>query len=277
LTLEAFYINALQYGPQTQWNADGAEISQTWFEGGTGWDLFFGGCAHDLTESRSLRNGARHGPERWWSGGLVYQEEYFAEGQRHGITREWNGRRLEPGFPKFFIRDVETDELAYRRALVLDPSLPPYRRRDDRPQRHLGFPREGLLAFSHPPATEAELMDLAEEAGGAALARLIEISHTILPSLDAAASSLRALAAWGFSKLPPRELAARTMVRNVERILDDPLPATADAANELHQCVATLQVWDIIDLCDLDLQDVETNLRLAAQAVARRDAILVGA
>jgi hypothetical protein len=67
----------------------------------------------------------------------VYSETEWLDGEWHGARREWDDERLVRGFPQFYVRGRRTAKGAYLKLAGQDPSLPPYRREADSPERTL--------------------------------------------------------------------------------------------------------------------------------------------
>lgn len=136
LRYEARWRHGAQHGVSRQWNVNGRLLVRTRFVAGTGLDIYCGDRDR-VTETREMREGHRHGFERWWWGASrVWSEGHFAVGLEHGIFREWNERGgLKRGFPRYFVQGERVDRRAYVRACESDPTLPRITSRDDRPNR----------------------------------------------------------------------------------------------------------------------------------------------
>ena len=134
---EATYVMGKEHGTTTQYDPDGSLVGSYTLDHGTGIDRWFS-SAGVLSEERHLRDGQRHGPERWWceNGREVWQEAFFADGLHHGIAREWNEHgRLRRGFPQYYVAGKRVTKRQYLAACRRDPSLPPFDARDNQPQR----------------------------------------------------------------------------------------------------------------------------------------------
>jgi hypothetical protein len=53
------------------------------------------------------------------------------------LAREWSGRKLQRGFPKFFLEGRQVSRRVYLRAAKDDPTLPRYRPEEDLPNRDM--------------------------------------------------------------------------------------------------------------------------------------------
>ena len=130
------YRNGLEHGIARQWSADG-ELKLTYeMRKGTGIDLW----GVPLSEERHFEQGILNGFERWWDGNdrTVFEERHWRADQWHGIQRSWNDQgRLRRGFPKYFVAGNKVTKRQYLAACKNDPSLPPYRKKDDKPTRPL--------------------------------------------------------------------------------------------------------------------------------------------
>jgi hypothetical protein len=141
------YSNGLPHGRARQWSEDGKLIGSYIMRRGTGIDLwwcesFENGLPY-LAEARYLKGGTRHGFE-WWLNEdrkSAWRESHFRNGQMHGIERSWNCQgRLHRGYPRYWVNDVRMTKRQYLRACAKDPTLPSFRKTDNRPQRR--FPAE---------------------------------------------------------------------------------------------------------------------------------------
>jgi antitoxin component YwqK of YwqJK toxin-antitoxin module len=137
------YRRGLEHGTSRQWGPDGALIGTYEMQDGTGVDLWHGIAADGsvyLSEVRHCRHGERHGIE-WLINEdqrSVYREMTYRDGVEHGILREWEADGvLNPGRPAFFVLGTAVTLNEYQDRSADDPSLPPYRPADDRPQRCL--------------------------------------------------------------------------------------------------------------------------------------------
>ncbi len=139
------YFNGLPHGTARQWSNDGKLIGTYTMKYGTGLDLWrqeHDGFIH-LAEARYVKEGKWHGFEWWLSEDQksISSENHFWNGQPHGIERSWNwGGRLRRGYPRYWVHDRRVTKRQYLRARAKDPTLPPFREKDNRPQRK--FPPE---------------------------------------------------------------------------------------------------------------------------------------
>jgi hypothetical protein len=123
-----------RHGKAQQFDERGKLIVESKFRAGSGLDIWcdVGG----VSEVREYKKGELHGIEQWWeSPKRVYIEGGWASGKKHGIWREWDGGKLEPTSPHFFVRGREVTREKYSRAREKDPSLPAYRAADDKATR----------------------------------------------------------------------------------------------------------------------------------------------
>ena len=68
---ESTYYQGKEHGETKQYDENGVQIGSYIMDYGTGVDLWFY-TAGVLSEERELRDGLRHGYERWWSGDNQY-------------------------------------------------------------------------------------------------------------------------------------------------------------------------------------------------------------
>ena len=138
------YRNGLPHGVAKQWSDDGKLMGTYSMKHGTGLDLWWQdyqeGPPH-LAEARYLQHGKWHG-FTWWLHGdhTIWEEQHFWNGKQHGIERHWSQGRLRRGYPRYWINDTPVTKRQYIRACASDPSLPPFREKDNRPRRR--FPPE---------------------------------------------------------------------------------------------------------------------------------------
>jgi hypothetical protein len=141
------YSNGLPHGTARQWSKDGKLIGTYTMQHGTGIDLwwcesFENGLPY-LSEARYVKGGTRHGFD-WWLNEdqkSVWEERHFRNDQMHGIERSWNWQgRLRRGYPRYWVNGARITKRQYLRARAKDPTLPPFRKTDNRPQRR--FPAE---------------------------------------------------------------------------------------------------------------------------------------
>ncbi len=143
----SFYMNGKQHGVSSQWGKNGKLICFSEFNHGSGLDLCCANCGHGkyyLSEERYMKDGQRHGFERWWNYNhkTLWQEGHFHHDLKHGIFREWKDKKLLKEYPKFYVHDNEVDRLDYLRQTEKDSFLPGYHEQDDKPVRPL--PQEYL-------------------------------------------------------------------------------------------------------------------------------------
>jgi antitoxin component YwqK of YwqJK toxin-antitoxin module len=123
-----------QVGWQEQWDERGRLLVRQRFVRGTGLDVWF--TCGEIAETRTYVDGARHGYERWGHGKHVHEESHFRADREHGVFRSWNIRgRLRRGYPQYWIDGQRVTKRVYLRQAAIDPSLPAFDRRDDRPVR----------------------------------------------------------------------------------------------------------------------------------------------
>jgi hypothetical protein len=133
------------HGTARQWSNDGRLIGTYKMKHGTGIDLWWqesGNGVPHLSEARYLKDGMWHGFEWWWLGSKeLTQEAHFWNGKEHGIERRRNLQgRLHRGYPRYWINDERVSKRQYVHACTTDPTLPPFRERDNQPKRR--FPAE---------------------------------------------------------------------------------------------------------------------------------------
>jgi antitoxin component YwqK of YwqJK toxin-antitoxin module len=138
LSEEATYVDGKEHGESHQYQ-DGVCIGTYTMVHGTGLDLW---CSAPgiLAEERAMRDGQRHGFERWWSGDnqTIYEESHFHHGTEHGIFRQWNRQgRLSRGYPRYYVNGQRVAKRQYLRACLTDPTLPPFDAADNDPHRPL--------------------------------------------------------------------------------------------------------------------------------------------
>jgi antitoxin component YwqK of YwqJK toxin-antitoxin module len=146
LSLIEPYVNGKIHGTAKQYGRDGSVIGTYSLRHGTGYDIWRvedeDGAIY-IHEIHPLKDGLPHGYE-WWLESkphIVYEERHWHEGEYHGIEREWNtAHKLRRGFPRYWIKGERVDKRKYLRAAKEDPSLPPFRLKDNSPRRK--FPPE---------------------------------------------------------------------------------------------------------------------------------------
>lgn len=135
------YRNGIQHGVARQYSRDGRLVGTYRMRNGTGIDLWW----HDdgegtwyLSEICSYLQGRPHGCEQWFNPDhrTVYEERYWFNGDPHGIERSWSPKgRLGRGYPRCFVRGKRVTMREYAKLAAGDPTLPPIRPQDNRPQR----------------------------------------------------------------------------------------------------------------------------------------------
>ena len=139
LTWEAFMVDGREHGIARQWEG-GRLIGWYVLDHGTGVDLWRDADG-SLSEERYYKEGRLHGFLRWWFGqdnARIWWEEHFHEGMQHDIERQWNDAgRVKRGYPRYFVRGERVTKRQYLRAAAEDPTLPPFRPADNRPERPL--------------------------------------------------------------------------------------------------------------------------------------------
>jgi len=154
------FRNGLAHGLAKQWAADGELIGTYTMKHGTGLDLWrcknkWGTGRVYLVEARYIKSGMWHGFE-WWlneSQKSVHSERHFWDNYPHGIEREWNSTgRLKRGFPRYWIHGKRVTKRQYVRACLTDSTLPPFREKDNRPQRE--FPEEVRIHCIYPASSK---------------------------------------------------------------------------------------------------------------------------
>jgi hypothetical protein len=113
---------------------------------GTGYDVWRNQIADGpiyVSEIHSMRDGSKHGFE-WWLNEdqkSVHEEKHWYEGSYHGIEREWHrSGKLMRGYPKYWVHGEAVTKRQYVQAAQKDPTLPPFRLKDNSPWRE--FPPE---------------------------------------------------------------------------------------------------------------------------------------
>jgi len=136
LMWQSRYKNGFEHGVARQWNEKGELIGTYRMNKGTGVDLSWGIGDNFPSEERHMRDGERHGVERWWiRRNEVSEESHFQSAKEHGIFRAWKLGALERGYPKFFINGAEVSQREYLKAAKTDSTLPPFNEKDNSPQR----------------------------------------------------------------------------------------------------------------------------------------------
>ncbi len=168
LQIETPLRDGKKHGREIYWNEDGTlDLIEPHFEGkmhgtakqyhngrvtgtykmvhGTGYDVWRDQIANGplyVSEIHSMRNGSMHGFE-WWLNEdhrSVHEEKHWYEGKLHGVARFWVGNKLRRSYPKYWMQDEAVTQRQYVRAAQKDPTLPPFRVKDNSPRRD--FPLE---------------------------------------------------------------------------------------------------------------------------------------
>lgn len=164
LSIETPLKDGKKHGREIFWNEDGTvNFIEPYFDGkihgtakqyqngrligtykmihGTGDDVWRTQIADGpiyVSEIHSNRDGLFHGFV-WWleqDQQSVHEEKHFREGHLHGIEREWNfAGILRRGFPKYWVNDRAVTKRQYIAAERKDPTLPPFRLKDNSPKR----------------------------------------------------------------------------------------------------------------------------------------------
>ena len=146
------YVNGRVHGTAKQYGRRGKIIGTYELRHGTGYDIWRqeneDGSIY-ISEIHTLRNGLPHGYE-WWltdKPHVVSHELHWHEGEYHGIERQWNlANKLRRGFPQYWINGSRVTKPKYLQAAKNDPTLPPFREKDNSPRRK--FPLEIEQLFS---------------------------------------------------------------------------------------------------------------------------------
>jgi hypothetical protein len=133
------FKNGVPHGIARQYDAKGRVIGSYRMINGTGLDVWRGdgGVVGEIWE---YVDGHFDG-YNWWLNDdqeSVWIERHFKKGYKHGITREWDiehPQRLAKGFPQFWLEGKKVSKKVYLAAANEDPSLPRYRKEDDKPER----------------------------------------------------------------------------------------------------------------------------------------------
>jgi len=138
LAFESFRVNNVEHGVCRQWY-EGRLVGWYLMDHGTGVDLWRDADGM-LQEERHLKHQGRHGYERWWTNNTtIWWEQHFHENREHGIERKWlkEHGRVSRGYPRYYVHGERVSKRQYLSAAKRDPTLPPYRPEDDRPERPL--------------------------------------------------------------------------------------------------------------------------------------------
>ena len=170
LSIETALKNGKKHGREFNWNDDGSLLSvEPYFDGsvhgtakqydhcgrvvgtykmvhGTCYDVWRNQISDGpvyVSEIYSNLNGSLHGFV-WWLNQdqkSVHEEKHWHEGLLHGIEREWTFEgKLRRGYPKYWVLNKAVTKRQYLAAARKDPTLPPFRRKDNSPKRE--FPPE---------------------------------------------------------------------------------------------------------------------------------------
>jgi antitoxin component YwqK of YwqJK toxin-antitoxin module len=147
------YSNGLPHGTARQWSNDGKLMGSYTMWHGTGFVLWWAECEVPyLSEVRYLKDGKRHGFQ-WLLNAdqkSVWRESHFRNGQMHSIERSWTLQgRLYRGHPIYWVNDVRMTKRQYIRACGTDPTLPPFRETDNRPQRKFPAKIVAIVTRAH--------------------------------------------------------------------------------------------------------------------------------
>lgn len=138
------YKNGVAHGTAYQWDKNGRLLGTYKMNHGTGIDLWRENWGKKifLSEVHFMKDGRPDGWEWWvdYDQRSVLVEKHWQEGKLHGIQRSWTKRRMDRGFPKYWLHDKQVTKRIYLKACSNDPSLPPFRVIDNRPARK--FPPE---------------------------------------------------------------------------------------------------------------------------------------
>jgi len=135
------YVNGKIHGTAKQYGRRGLVIGTYTLRHGTGYDIWRQESEDGsitISEIHTLRDGLPHGYEWWLTNKphIVWHELHWHEGQYHGIERQWNAaNKLRRGFPCYWIKGERVDKRKYLRAAKKDPTLPPFRLKDNSPRR----------------------------------------------------------------------------------------------------------------------------------------------
>lgn len=145
LLVEPYYEGKL-HGTAKQYDRKGRVVGMYAMVHGTGYDVWRDQIADGpvyVSEIHPMRDGMPHGFE-WWLNEdqkSVHEERHWSEGRYHGIEREWHwSGKLRRGYPKYWIGGEAVTKRQYVRAARKEPTLPPFRVKDNSPRRD--FPPE---------------------------------------------------------------------------------------------------------------------------------------
>lgn len=152
LSLIEPYLNGKIHGTAKQYGRDGSVIGTYTLRHGTGYDVWR--CEEEdgsiyISEIHSYKDGLPHGYE-WWlenTPHLLWEERHWHAGEFHGIERSWNdAKKLRRGYPRYWIKGERVDKRTYLRAAENDPTLPPFRLKDNSPRRRFPAAIEQLFS-----------------------------------------------------------------------------------------------------------------------------------
>jgi antitoxin component YwqK of YwqJK toxin-antitoxin module len=140
------YADGKIHGTARQYDRKGRIVGTYAMVHGTGYDVWrnqnAGGPIY-VSEIHSMADGIPHGVE-WWLNEdqkSVHEEKHWYEGSYHGIEREWHrSGKLMRGYPKYWVHGEAVTKRQYVQAAQKDPTLPPFRLKDNSPWRE--FPPE---------------------------------------------------------------------------------------------------------------------------------------
>jgi hypothetical protein len=140
LSVEPYFEGRI-HGLAKQYGRSGKVIGTYRFVHGTGYDIWrwewWEGFA-PVSEVHSMKDGVPHGYE-WWLDSdqrSLDHERHWHEGKFHGIERRWNYRRkLNRGYPKYWILGEAVTKRQYLEAAKSDRTLPRFRAKDNSPRR----------------------------------------------------------------------------------------------------------------------------------------------
>ena len=144
----AHWVAGEMHGTTMQFDPTGLPVVVTEFVHGRGIDVWMS-CGR-VTEVRTTYNGIPDGLVRWGDPSRPDEEEHFALGKRHGVFRSWEDGKLRPGYPMFYVEDLEVSREAYLSARAIDSGLPLYNESDDANERSMPpAVRDGVERAEH--------------------------------------------------------------------------------------------------------------------------------
>ncbi len=134
------YVNGLSHGVALQWGENGRLIGSYEMKYGTGLDIWFHDREDgsvDLSEVYFYQDGLRHGYEwQFFSKRILSEEKHWQAGELHGIERGWNFKGgLGRNYPAYWVKGERVSKAKYLKACLIDPTLPVFDARDNRPDR----------------------------------------------------------------------------------------------------------------------------------------------